>query len=187
MLARLLRTAAAKRGHMRTGSRTATGVGLLVVGVALASGSVRRWIAGVLGGTDSASPNDLVAFAPHPSGDGGWALDRSGNIFAFGSAPEFREVPQPEPWRRASFVGIASTPSGRGVWTLDRRGNIFAFGDAPEFREVPEPVPWRETSFATIASTASGQGVWIMDRRGRIFSFGDARDFHSARQNRGER
>jgi hypothetical protein len=61
----------------------------------------------------------LIAFALNPRGDGAWPLDRKGNIFAFGTAPEFREVPEPQPWRGGPFVGIASTPSGQGsgYWT----------------------------------------------------------------------
>ena len=41
----------------------------------------------------------LVALALNPRGDGAWAVDRKGNVFAFGMAPEFREVPEPQPWR----------------------------------------------------------------------------------------
>jgi hypothetical protein len=165
---------------MRTESRIAVGAGLVLLGAALTTRSFWRWLARVLPGA-VASPRDVVAFAPHPSGDGGWSLDRRGNIFAFGSAPEFREVPQPDPWRQGSpFVAIASTPSGRGVWTLDERGNIFAFGDAAEFREVPQPDPWRQGSqFVAIASTPTGRGVWITDRRGRVHSFGDAAELPS--------
>jgi hypothetical protein len=168
---------------MKTGSRIAVGAGLVLLGVGLSTRSFWRRIAGVVLPDVVGSPRDVVAFAPHPSGEGGWNLDRSGNIFAFGNAPDFREVPEPVPWREASFVAIASTPSGRGVWTLDRRGNIFAFGDAPEFREVPEPVPWREGSpFVAIASTPTGRGVWITDRGGRIYSFGDAAEFPPPRR-----
>jgi len=168
---------------MKSGSRVAVG-GLLLLSSGLLSGSFRRRLGGLLLG-EATAPDDIVAFAPHPSGDGGWSLDRRGNIFAVGSAPEFREVPQPVPWREAPFVAIASTPTGRGVWTLDKKGNIFAFGDAPEFREVPQPEPWREASFASIACTPTGRGVWIVDRRGRILSFGDATEFRFARSDRG--
>jgi hypothetical protein len=66
-----------------------------------------------------------------------WTLDERGNIFAFGDAAEFREVPQPDPWRQGSqFVAIASTPTGRGVWITDRRGRVHSFGDAAE---LPSP------------------------------------------------
>jgi hypothetical protein len=123
----------------------------------------------------------LVGFAPHPGGDGGWGLDRRGNIFAFGNAPEFREVPEPVPWRQASFVGLAATPSGQGLWVLDRRGNIFSYGDAPEFREIPEPEPWRQHRFVSIASTPTGRGVWVMDSAGNVFSFGDAAELGAGR------
>ena len=78
----------------------------------------------------------LVAFAPNPRGDGAWAVDRKGNIFAFGTAPEFREVPEPVPWRGGPFVAIASTPSGQGVWILDSKGNLLAYGDATELRSA---------------------------------------------------
>jgi hypothetical protein len=170
---------------MKSGSRVAVGTGLLLLGAGLLRGSFRRRLAGLLVGEEATAPDDIVAFAPHPSGEGGWSLDRRGNIFAVGNAPEFREVPQPVPWREASFVAIASTPTGRGVWTLDEKGNIFAFGDAPEFREIPEPDPWRRGTFASIASTPSGRGVWIVDRRGRILSFGDAAEFRLPRTDRG--
>jgi len=69
-----------------------------------------------------------------PSGAGVWTLDRRGNIFSYGDAAEFREVPEPVPWREGSpFVGIAATPTGRGVWLVDRRGRTYSFGDAAEF------------------------------------------------------
>ena len=144
-------------------------------------GRLRRSLARLLSPDEVASPGDLVALAVNRNGDSAWTLDRRGNIFAFGNAPEFREVPQPEPWRPGSYVALACTPSGKGLWTLDRRGNIFAFGDAPEFREVPQPDPWREGQFVSMASTPSGRGLWILDRRGNILSFGDAADFRNPR------
>jgi hypothetical protein len=137
-------------------------------------GSLRRALARFLAPDEVGRPDDLVALIATPKGDGVWALDRKGNIFAFGKAPEFREVPQPQPWRPGSFVAMASTPSGQGLWTLDRSGNILAFGDAPEFREIPQPEPWRPGSFVGMASTPSGRGVWLLERGGRILSFGDA-------------
>ena len=167
---------------MTNKSRLAVGAGLLLVGTGLTNRSFWRWLGGLLLRDLIGSPRDIVAFAPHPSGNGGWSLDRRGNIFSFGNAPEFREIPQPVPWREAPFVAIASTPSGRGVWTLDVRGNIFAFGDAPEFREIPQPVPWREGApFVAIASTPTGRGVWITDRRGQIYAFGDAAELPAPR------
>lgn len=167
---------------MKSRSRlVVTVIGGLLLGAGAISGSLRRKLAGRLLPDEAARPRDLVAFVPHPSGDGGWTLDRNGNIFAFGNAPEFREVPEPVPWREGSFVAMACTPSGRGVWTLDRRGNIFAFGDAPEFREVPQPEPWRQGAFVAIASTPSGRGVWILDRGGSILSFGDAAEIRPPR------
>jgi len=158
---------------MRTGSRFTIGaVAGFLIGAGIFS-PFRRTLSGLLRRED-ASRRDCVAFVPHPSGHGGWALDHSGNIVAFGNAPEFREIPEPVPWRQTTFVSMACTPSGRGLWVLDRRGNIFSFGDAPEFREIPEPEPWRQHSFVAIASTASGRGVWTVDAAGNVFSFGDA-------------
>jgi hypothetical protein len=162
---------------MRSESRVAIVAGILL-GVGMSSRTFRRWVSGALPDAPG-SQRDVVAFAPHPGGEGGWSLDHRGNIFAVGNAPEFREVPEPVPWRQGSpFVALASTPSGRGLWTLDRRGNIFAFGDAPEFREVPQPQPWREgRPFVAIASTSTGRGVWIVDGRGQTYAFGDALEF----------
>ena len=163
------------------GSRLAlTALGVLI-GAGLGSASLRRKLADLLWPHDASSARDLVAFVPHPSGHGGWTLDRHGNIFAFGSAPEFREVPQPKPWRQGPFVAMACTPSGRGLWTLDTSGNIYAFGDAPELREVPQPEPWRQGPFVAIASTSSGRGVWTVDRMGNVFAFGDASELRPVR------
>ena len=171
---------------MRTGWSAATAAAGVLVGVGISSPAFRRWIAGCAIQNPQRASGDVIAFAAHPSGSGGWNLDRHGNIFAFGNAAEFREVPQPVPWRQGSpFVAIASTPSGDGVWTLDRRGNIFSYGDAAEFREVPEPVPWREASpFVAIAATPTGRGVWLVDRRGRTYSFGDAAEFGALHRGR---
>ena len=144
--------------------------------------SLRRALARLLLPDEVPSPRDLTAIVLNPSGDGLWTLDRKGNIFAFGNAPEFREVPEPVPWREGTFVALASTPSGQGLWALDSTGNIFAFGDAPEFREVPEPVPWREGTFVALASTPSGQGLWVLERGGSILSFGDAPELRPSRQ-----
>ena len=165
---------------MRTESRVAVAP-LVLLGIGLTRRSLWQWLARVL--PDAvASPRDVVAFAPHPSGEGGCESGSPREYLRIWKRSEFREVPQPEPWREAPFVAIASTPSGRGVWTLDARGNIVAFGDAPEFREVPQPEPWRQGApFVSIASTPTGRGVWITDRRGRIFSFGDAAEFASRR------
>ena len=86
---------------------------------------------------ESESPTDHVAIAATPTGQGLWVLNRKGDIFAYGDAPEFREVPQPDPWKGRGFVSMVATPSGRGLWVLSREGDILAYGDAPEFREVP--------------------------------------------------
>ncbi|HYB42887.1 MAG TPA: hypothetical protein VEL75_14015 [Candidatus Methylomirabilis sp.] len=169
---------------MKTGARLAIATVGVLLGAGVISGPVRRRLAGLLSPDEDAHARDLVAFVPNPTGNGGWTLDRRGNIFAFGNAPEFREIPEPVPWRQTPFVAMAGTPSGRGLWTLDARGNIYAFGDAPEFREVPEPVPWRQASFVSMASTPSGRGVWILDRLGNIFAFGDASELQPARPGR---
>ncbi len=146
--------------------------------------SIRLGLARVLLPGEIPNPKDLAAVAPNPTGDGLWAMDRKGNIFAFGNAPEFREVPEPVPWREGSFVALTSTPTGQGLWALDSRGNIYAFGDAPEFREIPEPVPWREGLFVALASTPSGQGLWVLEKGGRILSYGDAPELQAAVQRR---
>jgi hypothetical protein len=144
--------------------------------------SLRRALARLLLPFEIAEPDDLAALVPHPQGTGLWIMDRNGNVFALGGAPEFREVPQPDPWRGGSFVAMAATPSGQGIWTLNKNGNILAFGDAPEFREVPQPVPWRGGSFVAMAATPSGQGVWILDSKGNVVSFGDAAEFSPPRK-----
>lgn len=145
---------------------------------------LRRMLARILLPDEVPGESDVVALVPNPKGDGLWTLDRRGNIVAVGKAPDFREVPEPVPWRDGTFVALASTPSGLGLWALDRKGNIFAFGDAPDFREVPEPEPWRGRSFVAMASTPTGQGLWVLDRDGHILSFGDAAEFPSANQRR---
>ena len=162
------------------GSRLALTVLGALVGAGLGNATVRRKLADLLWRTEGSGTRDLVAFVPHPSGQGGWTLDRRGNIFALGSAPEFREIPEPDPWREAAFVAMACTPSGRGLWTLNASGNIYSYGDAPEFREVPHPDPWR-APFVAIASTASGRGVWTVDRMGNVFAFGDAIELREVR------
>ena len=96
--------------------------------------SLRRAFAHLLLPNEVPNPSDLAAVVSNPRGDGLWTLDRKGNIFAFGNAPEFREVPQPIPWLEGVFVSLACSPSGQGLWALDSKGNIYAFGDAPEFR-----------------------------------------------------
>jgi hypothetical protein len=159
---------------MNTASRlAAAAVGALLVSAGM-NRRLRRRLAQLLAPDEALGPRDLVAFVPRPGGDGAWALDRNGNVFAYGTAPEFREVPQPVPWRESPFVAMAATPSGQGLWILDRAGNVHAFGDAPEFREVPQPEPWRGEPFVAIAATPSGRGVWTVDRRGNTFAFGDA-------------
>lgn len=144
--------------------------------------SFRRTLACILLPDEIPKPSDLAAIVPNPRGDGLWTLDRRGNVFAFGSVPEFREVPEPVPWREGTFVSLVSTPSGLGLWALDSNGNVFAFGDAPEFREVPEPVPWREGKFVAFASTPSGLGLWVLERNGNILCFGDATEFQPSRK-----
>ena len=138
-------------------------------------GGAVRWTREQLGRIALPPPgHGFVAMVATPSGHGAWLLDRKGNVHSLGDAPEFREVPQPEPWRDADVIAMAATPSGRGLWVLDRKGNVVSFGDAPEFREVPQPEPWRGGDVIAMAATPSGQGLWLLDRAGNVFSFGDA-------------
>src|SRR5260370_40741907 len=98
--------------------------------------SLRRTLARLLLPDEVPSSGDLAAVVPNPRGDGLWTLDRKGNIFAFGNAPEFREVPEPAPWREGTFVALACTPGGHGLCAPDSKGNISAFGAPPALPAV---------------------------------------------------
>ena len=101
---------------MRIGTRVGVVAGLLL-GVGLSNRSFWRWIADVLPRNTLPLQPDIVAFAAHPSGQGGWSLDRMGNIFAFGIAPEFRRYPSRNPGDK-----------DRRSWRLRQRQAALEYG-----------------------------------------------------------
>ncbi|MDQ3946869.1 MAG: hypothetical protein M3357_17270, partial [Actinomycetota bacterium] len=73
--------------------------------------------------------DEVVAFAPTPTGKGYWQAFSSGKVRAFGDAPELGSARA----LNVPLVGMASTPSGAGYWLVGSDGGVFAFGDARFF------------------------------------------------------
>src|SRR5690348_8585612 len=68
----------------------------------------------------------FVAAAACSTG-GGWESTASGQVVAFGGAPQLGSLTVA---LRDPIVAMASSPDGRGYWLTASDGGIFTFGDA---------------------------------------------------------
>jgi 3D (Asp-Asp-Asp) domain-containing protein len=111
----------------------------------------------------------LVGVAAAP-GQGYWAVDSQGRVFAYGDASRLGSLPAGH--KLGPAAAIVATPRGEGYWVLTRRGAVFPFGDAifygsPNEADLGSPV-------VAMAATPSGRGYWLVTQHGKVFAFGDA-------------
>jgi hypothetical protein len=122
---------------------------------------------GISGVADAASNPGTVGIAT--TANGGWTVNSSGVVTAFGSAPNYGSVRNP---LNKPIVGMAATPDGHGYWLVASDGGIFTFGDAP-FKGSAGAIHLNKP-IVGMAATPDGHGYWLVASDGGIFTFGDA-------------
>jgi len=115
-----------------------------------------------------------TAMTSRPDGRGYWVVDRTGRVFAHGTAPYLGNATVAN---HDHAVAIVSTPSGNGYWVATQRGRVFAFGDAPQ--DGPTAPLRLQQPIVGMARTPNGRGYWLVAADGGIFAFGNAA-FHGS-------
>ena len=105
---------------------------------------------------------------PDATGNGYWLVTASGNVYAFGDAPNFGASAH----RAAPVTSAVRTPDGNGYWILFADGLVSAFGDAASLGN-PNGGLGSDTATAVI-STADGGGYWVVTASGAAYNYGDA-------------
>jgi hypothetical protein len=115
-----------------------------------------------------AFPSNPKATPSTSANRGYWAVDASGSVYAFGSAPFYGgRAPGSAP-----IVDMAPTTTGRGYWLVDTAGVVYPFGDAVDYGSMAGTR--LNAPVARITPTGTGRGYWLMAKDGGMFSFGDA-------------
>jgi hypothetical protein len=105
------------------------------------------------------------------SANGYWLMTQSGNVYAFGTTPEYG-APGSLGVPVTSAVG---TPDGLGYWILFRNGDVSNFGDAENLGS-PGGMLGGLNSASAVFATADGNGYWVASSTGQVFPFGNAPD-----------
>jgi surface antigen len=113
-------------------------------------------------------PDAFIHIADRPAPAGYWMLGRGGQVYGFGGARWFGNVP-------GGAVAIAAARDGRGYHVVNASGSVYAFGESTW--RGGNPALRAGESVSTIAATPSGNGYWLFTNQGRAFVYGDARFF----------
>ncbi|MHB1611295.1 MAG: IPT/TIG domain-containing protein, partial [Sulfobacillus sp.] len=108
-----------------------------------------------------------IELVPTPSYQGYWILTQNGQVYSFGDAASFNNLPS-----GITAVGMAPTPSGQGAFLLSNTGSVYALGSAVNYGNAPSG-----TTVASIAATPDGLGYWILGINGTVYPFGDAQNY----------
>lgn len=108
----------------------------------------------------------VVGMAKRPQNDGLWAVDRNGQVFTLGAAPNHGGPASVV----APIVRIAATHTGNGYWLLDETGDVYTFGDAAYLGSFPEGAP----KFTDMHGTHTGAGYWLLAENGAVYAYGNA-------------
>ena len=118
-------------------------------------------------------PNNVIrGIAALPTG-GGYEVDSSGGLWAFGGAPPLNSSGY---WRGWDIVrGMAMNRDGKGGYVLDGFGGLWPFGNA---RRITGPY-WPNMDIArgvalTRGSTATNPKGYVVDAYGGVHRFGGA-------------
>ena len=120
---------------------------------------------------------DFAAMASTATGY--WLVERTGGVFAFGSARYLGSLPG-EGVHVDDIVGVAATPDGGGYWMLSATGHVYRFGDAGSLGDASS---LHRTDFVSI-TTQDARGYLLLTASGAVYSFGDARSLGDCRQAR---
>ena len=105
---------------------------------------------------------------PDATGNGYWVVTGSGNVYAFGDAPELN---QPGP-RSSPVTSAVRTPDGKGYWILYADGVASASGSAVNYGSL-SGLGGANPATAVFA-TSDGAGYWVATGNGAVHPFGDA-------------
>jgi hypothetical protein len=107
---------------------------------------------------------------------GGYVLDGSGGVHAFGGAPELATTAYWPGWTIAR--GIVLRPDGAGGYVLDGFGSLHPFGDAPPLQTTAS---WPNWDIARgVALRSDGVSGYVLDGFGGIHPFGGAPDVQAS-------
>ncbi len=127
--------------------------------------------------TTTTVPPTSTTAPPPPSGPGYWMLGSDGEVYNFGSAPDY-ESASPFNGPAGTSVAISASPNGDGYWLLNNGNSLYNVGYAPALVAVPLTAVSVVTSPEVgIASTSDGQGIWVATSSGQILTGGDATFF----------
>jgi hypothetical protein len=119
-------------------------------------------------------PTAIAAIRAANGCPGYWVVNASGNVSAFGNAPNLGglngSVASP-------VIDVIATPGGNGYWLVTANGTVRAFGDAGSFGDMSGHQ--LNGGIVAMAATPDGGGYWLVGSDGGIFSFGDAQFYGS--------
>jgi hypothetical protein len=132
---------------------------------------------GALPGEFITPPTPIASATTYPfgtasSGDdaGYWLVDRSGDVYTFGNAPN--AIGQGSGHVDARVVTLATTPGGNGYYMFQTNGHVAPFGDAnPNLGQVTFPL---NAPVVFGQATSTGNGYWLYASDGGVFTYGDA-------------
>jgi hypothetical protein len=93
---------------------------------------------------------------PDTSGRVYWLVTSSGNVYAFGDAPDYSS-----PSALGLVTSAVRTPDGKGYWILYSDGKVASFGDAAHLGSLPTGVVGGLDPATAIAATADGRGTGL--------------------------
>ena len=111
-----------------------------------------------------------MAVLPDADGDGYWLVTATGNVYAFGDAPQYGGPGN----QHSSVTSAVRTPGGDGYWILLANGAVYGYGDA---RYLGGATGLGGLNPATaVFATADGGGYWLASADGGVLPYGDATD-----------
>ncbi len=133
--------------------------------------------------SEPTSQEIIVGAAATPSGQGLWAVDRSGTVWTAGDAQHFGDVPDEN-----VVTGIAATLSGKGYYVVGSDGGVFSFGDAVFYGSTGGKRPGGHDLVGIAVSVNKDSqinGYWLVGDDGGIHTFGGAPFYGSSGGNNG--
>lgn len=112
----------------------------------------------------------LTGIAVLPSGAGYWAVDKAGDVFAYGQAPYLGSLRGRRPV--GGVATIVATTKGSGYWVVSRAGGVYCFGDATFYGSLGKTD--LKAPVVGMAVATGGKGYWLVTSAGGVYSFGSA-------------